>query len=467
MGSQRTTELLMALPPDKRRELAAMYVPRAPCGDYGPTYGLSDKQAAFMATTCREALYGGAAGGGKSDALLRGALMYVCVPGYAALLVRQTFPQLSMEGGLIERSHDWLRDTDATYDKGLKRWTFPSVSGNHASLSFDHMERDDDRFKIAGAEFQFIGFDELTNWRTDKVYRFASSRLRRPQRPDLPACPTCGLTLADVPLRLRAGTNPGSRGEHWVMSRFVQPYMEWQDGNAPQPSDRRFQPAYLRDNPGLDADEYEASLNVLDDHTRSQLRDGLWGMRSSVMLHRERIDITDDYPRDATLVRAWDFAGTDPQDGGDPDWTVGALVAHLDGQWWLVDVQRMRGGPGAVESLFLQTIATDAATYGRIITVVEQEPGSQSKFAIANLQRLASGHAVYGQPSMGSKAERALPMAAAIDNGNFHLVAAGWNTTWLDEADTFPGGTHDDQVDAVTAAMAHVAGNRRGGLRFR
>jgi predicted phage terminase large subunit-like protein len=461
-----TAEVLMRLPAEERRALAELYAPRQPCGGWGPTYHASDKQAAFMAMGCREALYGGAAGGGKSDALLRAALMYVCVPGYSALLVRQTYPQLSMDGGLIERAQEWLQQTDARYDKVDHRWTFPSG----ATLSFMHMQRDDDRFKIQGAEFQYIGFDELTNWRNDKVYRFSAARLRRPNATgrDLPACPTCGLTLADVPLRIRAGTNPGSRGEAWVQSRFVQPWQDWQDGTGPQPRDRKFIPALLTDNPGLDAVEYEMSLGLLDDHTRAQLRDGQWGLKQGTMLHRERVPIVDDWPRDGMLVRSWDFAGTDPADADDPDYTVGALLCLKDGQWWLVNILRLRAEPGRVQQLFLQTLATDLADHGRIQTVVEQEPGSHSKFAISNLQRLGSGHSITGQPSMGSKSERALPLAAAIDNGNFHLVAAEWNTEWLDEADAFPSGAHDDQVDAVTGGMAYLTKPlKRGGLRYR
>ena len=66
------------------------------------------KQAEFLACQAKEVFYGGAAGGGKSDALLMAALAYVDVPGYAALLLRRTFADLSLPGALMDRAHQWL-----------------------------------------------------------------------------------------------------------------------------------------------------------------------------------------------------------------------------------------------------------------------------------------------------------------------------------------------------------------------
>src|SRR5690348_9570845 len=70
----------------------------------------SKVQAGFLAYDGEECLYGGAMGGGKSDALLMAALMYVTVPGYSALLLRRTFRQLFQDGGLVPRSKEWIKD---------------------------------------------------------------------------------------------------------------------------------------------------------------------------------------------------------------------------------------------------------------------------------------------------------------------------------------------------------------------
>ena len=84
------------------------------------------KQLAFLLINTLEAFYGGAAGGGKSDALLMAALQYVHVPYYSALLLRRTYTDLKLPGALIYRSHQWLDDTDAVYNPQDHFWEFPS-----------------------------------------------------------------------------------------------------------------------------------------------------------------------------------------------------------------------------------------------------------------------------------------------------------------------------------------------------
>jgi hypothetical protein len=77
---------------------------------------LNPRQAAFLWLPNREAFYGGAAGGGKSDAVLAGALQYADVPGYAAILFRRTYTDLSLPGAIMARSEEWLRGSDATLE---------------------------------------------------------------------------------------------------------------------------------------------------------------------------------------------------------------------------------------------------------------------------------------------------------------------------------------------------------------
>src|SRR6266508_6612551 len=98
-----------------------------PLARYCPNLAtISEKQALFLLLDCREAFYGGAAGGGKSDALLMAALQYVDVPGYSALLLRRTYAELEKSDGLIPRADAWLSNTDARRHDGGKLWTFPS-----------------------------------------------------------------------------------------------------------------------------------------------------------------------------------------------------------------------------------------------------------------------------------------------------------------------------------------------------
>lgn len=219
-----------------------------------------------------EAFYGGAAGGGKSDALLMAALRYADVPGYAALILRKTFADLALPGAIMHRSKEWLAGTDASWLERDFRWTFPSG----ASLSFGYLQHRDDRLRYASAEFQYIGFDELTTFPADD-YRFLFTRLRRPSTGP----------LSRVPLRMRAASNPGNRGHEWVKRRLVQRLpAERRDDEPPDPYDtperaarRAFIPARLQDNPHVDQAAYIESLANVDPFLRDQMLAGDWDAR--------------------------------------------------------------------------------------------------------------------------------------------------------------------------------------------
>lgn len=217
--------------------------------------GLSEKQHAFLWLMNREALYGGAAGGGKSDALLMAALQYVDVPDYASIIFRRSFTDLSLPGAIMDRAADWLADTDARWSEVNKTWTFPSG----ATLTFGYLQHAADKYRYQSAEFQYIAFDELTQF-PEEDYTYLFSRLRGP---------SAGW-LARVPLRMRAATNPGGRGHAWVKERFIDTR-----GNP----ERVFIPASLYDNAHVDQRSYEESLSQLATHERLQLLTGDWDAR--------------------------------------------------------------------------------------------------------------------------------------------------------------------------------------------
>lgn len=198
----------------------------------------------------REALYGGAVGGGKSAGLLMAALRYVDRPGYSALLLRRTYAELSKAGGLIPLSKEWLAGTDARWNEGQKTWTFPSG----ATVEFGHVQHEDDKYAYQGAAYQLVGFDELTHF-TESIYLYIGfSRQRR--RTD----------LGGVPVQTFSSANPGGVGHLWVKQRFIDSL----------PPGAVFIPAKIRDNPGLDVADYELSLAHLSPALRQQLMDGDW-----------------------------------------------------------------------------------------------------------------------------------------------------------------------------------------------
>lgn len=207
----------------------------------------TERQKIFLEQTALEVMFGGAAGGGKSDALLLAALQYIDVPSYSALIIRRTYSDLSLPGAIMDRAKEWLIPQGVRWSEKDKRFTFPSG----ATLSFGYLDTEQDKYRYQGAAAQFIGVDELTQF-PEPNYRYLASRMRR-------------LEGTNVPIRLWSASNPGGVGHDWVFRRFVAP------GAVGV-----FVSSKLSDNPYIDQASYRASLATLDSTTRRQLEDGEW-----------------------------------------------------------------------------------------------------------------------------------------------------------------------------------------------
>ena len=159
------------------------------------------RQAAFMARPEYEALYGGAAGGGKSDALVIEALRQVHIPWYKALILRKTFPQLRE---LIDKTLNYYPRIypKAKYNGSSHTWRFPSG----AQIIFGSLNRPQDKIQYQGQAYDFIAFDELTHF-TQEEYEYLKSR----NRPNGPG----------TRVYMRATANPGGVGHGWVKDRFI------------------------------------------------------------------------------------------------------------------------------------------------------------------------------------------------------------------------------------------------------
>lgn len=250
-----------------------------------------------------EALYGGAAGGGKSEALLMGALQYADVPGYAALLLRRSYTDLAMPGALMDRALGWLGGV-GHWDQAKHRWRLPSG----AVLQFGYLERLSDRFRYQSSEFQYIGFDELTQF-GEGEYLYLFSRLRR-------------LAGSMVPVRMRAATNPGGVGHDWVRARFL----VGGDG-------RCFVRARLSDNPFLDQAGYRESLARLSGVERAQLLDGDWDVRCDSLIS------WDDFERCVDASALWGDAARGRS--GCAGWGVGVDVGRTHDRTVVSVVERV------------------------------------------------------------------------------------------------------------------------------
>ena len=403
-------------------------------------YDPTPKQRAFLLmNNTKEILYGGAAGGGKSVAQLMGALQYVDIPGYSAILFRRTYADLSLPGALIDLSKQWLMPfVDSKEVKWLekdKQYIFPSG----AKLNFGYLESGNDCFRYQGAEFQYIGMDEVTHINPSN-YRYLFSRLRKPKS-------------LKVPLRFRATANPGGEFGEYYYQRF---FVEGKERG------RIFIPAGLDDNPYLDAEEYKSSLEELDPIERERLLNGNWEIKASGdLLDRHWFNIVShrDVPQQASRVRFWDMASTDPakrtgkgRNKREPDFTVGFKLASYQGMYWIEDIVRVQKSPHELEVIIHQTAQMDGYD---VAIRMEKEPGSSGEITIDHYARnILNGYNFGGVASTGSKVDRARSASAAAQAGRVMISDKCRNMlAFLDEADTFPYGMKDDTIDGFSGAF--------------
>jgi predicted phage terminase large subunit-like protein len=259
-----------------------------------------------------------------------------------------------------------------------------------------------------------------------------------------------GMSIFDVPLRMRSATNPGGVGHVWVKERFID--------SATRDPNSYFVRARLSDNPSLDQETYRENLAHLLPVDRERLLNGDWDVEEEgAMFARHDFEVIDEAPVGGDVVRFWDMAAT-----LDGDYTVGAKVRHFDGQWFIEDINRFRLKPHDVEKMIRQTAMLD----GQYLPIrMEQEPGSAGVNNISHYRRnILPGFNFDGTRSTGDKIQRAYPVASAAQAGNVFLVKGAWNKDFIEEAALFPNGANDDQVDAVAGAVAELAFGRRSRL---
>lgn len=379
----------------------------------------------------------------NSDALLMCALQYVDVPGYSAILFRKSYADLTKPGALMDRAKEWLLPhKEVRWDDKDKKFTFYKEGTKIpiSTVQFGYLENSNDKYNYQGGEYQFIGFDELTHIaKSNYVYMF--SRLRR-------------LKGVNIPLRVRGASNPpDDDGGAWVRDRFIV------EGPA---EGRIFIPAGLDDNPYLDKEEYEKTLEQLDPVTRARLREGDWTItRKGNMFKRDWFETVDVLPPHRKIVRWWDMAASDEEKAkrrnksGEPDYTASVKVSEFRGIYYIEDILRVRKAPDSTETLQHLTAVADGYS---VAIREEQEPGSSGIAVISNKSRtIFKGYNYAGVPSSGSKVDRALIASAAAGNGNIKIVRGVRNLEdFLNELESFPGGIHDDMVDCLSGCIAYL-----------
>jgi hypothetical protein len=239
-------------------------------------------QTDFLASTEQEVLYGGSAGGGKSYAMVADPVRYLGNPNARMLLVRRSTEELreliSVSKQLYPKAIPGIKFMERD-----KTWVAP----NGATLWMSYLDRDDDVMRYQGQAFNWIGFDELTQWPTPYPWNYMRSRLRTTKASGLP---------------LATDTDSGE-------------VICWPKGHSREGEPlfkRRFIPATLFDNPYLaDDGMYEANLLSLPEHQRRQLLEGDWDINEGAAFpefnRKEHVVEPFDIPSSWVKFRACDY----------------------------------------------------------------------------------------------------------------------------------------------------------------
>lgn len=441
-------------------------------------------QEQFLASPADIAIYGGGAGGGKTWGLLLEPLRHITTnPLFNAVYFRRTTVQIRNPGGLWDASTAVYPQTGGKPQGQALSWRWPGGG----LLKMAHLEHEDDKLGWQGSEITLLNFDELTHF-TETQFWYVLSRTR---------------SMSGVLPYVRATCNPDP--DSWVAKfiawwidqktglfipervgvlRYVvrvNDTLEWGDSKEElaakfpgvTPKSVTFIPALVTDNPALLAKDpsYIATLQLLPRVERERLLGGNWKVRpsDSLMFARDSVKLIPTVPDDIVAwARGWDLAATKPSEKNpDPDATATVLVGRRrSGGIVVVPGIWMRDEAKEVRKVIVETTKRDKMSMIPVYSVLPIDPGQAGKSQFQSMLTMLQGFRVEGIRETGSKDVRAEPFSAFWQNSLVEVVENPWTDRYLNEMESFPGGAHDDYVDASAKAFDKVTASMSLQERF-
>ncbi len=432
-------------------------------------------QHQFFTAKADIALFGGAAGGGKTYGLVIEPLRHRHNPGFGCVTFRKTSLQIRQEGGLWDSSQ-FYHQMGARPRETFLEWIWPAG----CRFKYSYMQYDQDRFDWDGAQIPLIMFDQLEHF-SWKQFSYMFSRNR---------------SLCGVRPYIRATCNPDP--DHWLRGFLawwvdddtgyaieersgkirwfitIEDEVIWADtkeeltkkyGDKVLPKSFTFIRSNVLDNKILlgKNPEYLANLMALPLIERERLRFGNWNIReqAGTFFRREWFEMVDAAPgKLVSIVRYWDRAVGEDDDSS---YTAGVKIAKCsNGYFWVLDSYRFRGSAGKVE----QALKNIASQDGRDCLIgIEQDPGQAGKVEAQLQVRGLAGYKTKINVARESKGTRAKPFSAQVEAGNVKVVRGPWNKEYLNELENFDGTDKRicDQVDASSGAFFLLTGKRKAG----
>ena len=442
-------------------------------------------QEEFLKTSADIAIYGGAAGSGKTYAELLEPLRHVVTnPDFAAVFFRKNTTHIRNPGGLWDESMKLYPFCGGLPSASILEWRWPKGG----KVKMGHLEYENSVLDWQGSQIPLILFDELTHFsETQFFYMLSRNRsmcgvkpyVRATCNPDADSWvakfiewwidQTTGYPIQERSGKIRWFVRLGdvlvwADSKQELLDRYNNPSLPDDHEDQVRPKSVTFIPAKLSDNKALlKADpDYKANLMAMSRVERERLLHGNWKIRPAAGLYFKKSDvrIVDEYPDDIVkLVRRWDLAATEvAENNPDPDWTAGVLMGvRKNGRYIILDCVHERLRSHKIRELVKRVAQNDSR---KIRIGISQDPGQAGKEQAESYVRELAGFTVEIVRESGDKITRAEPYSSQWQAGNIDLYRGAWNDAFLTEHEAFGSGkNHDDQVDGASGAFLMLTGS--------